>query len=237
MLIDLEVSPNFGAFYDRYETTPIHIDRYQWIMCAAWKWLDEDKVYIYAQPDFSDWKKDKFSDLGIVKKLHKAMSEADIVVAHNAKKFDLRKANTRFVLNDLDSPRPFKVIDTLQIARRHFGFIGNSLNDLCIQLGIGKKKEKTHSDLWQACMNGDKSAWKHMKEYNKHDIILLEGIYKRLYRFIENFPITHMNDGKCRRCGSSNLVKRGFSFTKTSTRQRLQCVSCGSWDLGNLVRE
>ena len=158
------------------------------------------------------------------------IDQADIIVAHNLKKFDLKKANTRFLLNDLDPPRPTKVLDTLTIARSKFGFIGNSLEDLGIQLGIGAKTEKKHGDLWFSCYNGsDMKAWKDMKKYNVQDVILLEKIFTKFLPWVSPYPVVSIDDGTCRKCGSSKSIRRGFEYTAKGRKQRYKCLSCGSW--------
>lgn len=231
LFIDFEVSPHFGGFYDGYETTPISIDRLQWVMSVAFKWFGEDKVYVYGQSDFPLWKKDRFDDTEVVRKAWEAMNKAEIVVAHNAKKFDIKKANTRFLMDDLGPTRPYKVVDTLQVARRYFSFPKNSLNELSKYFEIGGKSEKTHSDLWQKCINGDRGAWKSMKEYNVHDVELLELIYRRMLPFVDPFPVVHPDNGKCRACGGSNFIKRGFRYKKGGQEaQSIQCTGCGKYD-------
>ena len=46
------------------------------------------------------------------------LDEADIVVAHNAKKFDNRVAAARFMYHGFLPPSPFKTVDTPLAARR-----------------------------------------------------------------------------------------------------------------------
>jgi hypothetical protein len=84
-------------------------------------------------------------------------------------------------------------------------------------------------------MNGDPKSWKHMVEYNKRDVVLLEKIYLELRPWIQSHPnisvISELPDG-CPNCGSLHLQKRGFGITKSGKQQRFQCLDCGSWSKG-----
>lgn len=236
LFIDWEVSPHFGGFYDGYETTPVTIDKLQWSMSVAFKWLGQDKIYCYAQPDFPEWKTDKFDDSGLVRKAWEAINQADIVVAHNARKFDIKKGNTRFLMNHLGPTKPVKVIDTLQIARKYFGFPRNSLNELAKYAGIGEKLEKSHKSLLQDCLNGNQRAWHDMKSYNKHDVVLLEGLYRWMLPFVQPFPIVHSDNGKCRKCGGGSFQNRGFSYLASGgKKQQKMCLGCGSYKTDPIV--
>jgi len=228
LLIDFEISPNIGRYYDSpWEARIIKTEQYQYILSFSYKWLGKKPIYTYALPDFPEWKDDKTDDFGIVKKAWEVMNQADVICAHNLKKFDMKKANTRFIVNHLPPLKQLVMIDTLTIAKNKFGFIGNSLNDLCKQLKIGQKKEKTHSDLWEACLEGDMTAWRHMKEYNRHDVVLLEELYKRFMPWIQPFPRLRMDNGKCPKCGSSNFKKNGIKYYKRAWAQRYKCLNCG----------
>ena len=228
LLYDLEITPILGWVYDMFDANVIRIERPKYIMSFAYKWLGEDKIHVVAQPDFpSLYKKDKYSDKAVVKALHLLMDEADIVVAHSANQFDNKVAMARFLYHELLPPSPFLSVDTLQVARRVFKMGANSLQFLCEQLNIGSKSTVRHHALWRKCIDGDMEAWELMKEYNKHDIVLLEGLYLKLRPFIRNHPVV-ANHG-CPTCGSLNVWSRGTQRSKTAVYQRFQCQDCGSW--------
>jgi len=237
LIFDIELSPNLAWVYQKYETDVLDFDKYQWVQSVSFKWLGKDKTYTYIQPDFPEWNNDKFDDSGPLKKLYEAIEQSEIVVGHNVKKFDIKKINTRFLIKGMSPPRPYKVVDTLTVARSKFGFVGNSLNDLSIQLGIGQKLEKGVSQLWKKCINGDLKAWEHMRKYNRQDVLLTEKIYKILLPWMEPFPVVHIDNGKCRKCQGNHLIKRGHAYTKKGQFHRLQCVGCGSWSVSERITE
>src|ERR1019366_3081154 len=118
----------------------------------AVKWSHEKQVRTYALPDYPGYKRDKESDKALVKELWRMMNDADIIIAHNGDGFDIKKSNARFIIHGLLPPATYKTIDTLKIARRHFKFGSNKLNDLGVTLGLGKKLPHTGAHLWFGCM-------------------------------------------------------------------------------------
>lgn len=239
LLFDIENSPSSAYIWSLYTEviSESMIENSWYMLCWAAKWLGEDKVYSSALIDFpKEYKKNKENDKLILQKLWKLLDEADIIVAHNGKKFDVRKVNARFIMNNFPPPSPYKVVDTLQAARQYFYFTSNRLDDLGKYLGVGEKLDTGGFKLWKQCMSGDKKAWKKMVDYCKNDIILLENVYLKLRPFIENHPslTVYMNEEEhnCPKCGSEKVVKEGFSYTNACQYQRYSCKDCHGWSRG-----
>src|SRR5579859_6885022 len=97
----------------------------------------------------------------------------------------------------------------------------------------GKVQHAGHR-LWVQCMAGDPAAWKKMETYNKQDVILLDGLYRRLQPWIPGHPswASFLEEDVCPKCGSPKLQKRGFAYTQQSVFQRYQCQGCGGWSRG-----
>jgi hypothetical protein len=170
------------------------------------------------------------TDKNLVKKLWQVLNDADVVIAHNGDKFDMKKSNTRIIKSELLPYSPGKTIDTLKIAKRHFAFTSNRLNDLGVFLGVGKKAE-TPRGLWDDCRADKPAAWRLMEKYNKQDVRLLEKVYLKLRPWAEKHP--HMgerNEEQCPKCGSKEVQKRGFMCSAQGVMyRRLQCQGCGGW--------
>lgn len=238
LLFDCETAPNLGLCWGKYEQTIIDYEREWYMMSIAYKWLDEDKINVFALPDFALYKKEPENDKELVTKLWEVMNEAHILVAHNANGFDIKKANSRFVINELGPPSPYRVVDTLSMARKYFGFNSNKLNDLGKTLGLGEKVETGGFKLWKDCMSGDKKAWDRMKSYNKTDVDLLEKVYLKLRLWDKSHPNVGIFNGPdaCHVCGSENVQKRGYSYTQLTKRQRLYCIDCRYWSQGKVQK-
>jgi len=237
LLFDIETSPLVATTWGFWETNVLWVVKDWHILCFCAKWLDEKKIISHALPDFKLFKKADDDDKEVVLKLWKLLNEADIVIAHNGDKFDIRKANVRFLAHGLPPPSPYKKIDTLKIARQHFKFDSNKLDELGRFLGLGRKIVHTGIGLWKRCMEGDLLAWKTMVRYNKQDVRLLEEVYLVLRSWMPLHPNVNILDGKwgCPVCGSDKLQKRGYSTTRVSKFQRYHCQDCGAWSRGKPV--
>lgn len=231
LIYDIETAPIIGTVWQKYEADVIWSIQDWYMLGFAYKWLGERQTYVVALPDFRGYKPGTPNDINVVKSLHALFNEADIVVAHNGDKFDQKKTQARFIYHNLSPTQHYKSVDTLKVARKHFSFTSNKLDDLGEHLGLGRKL-KTDKDLWRGCMAGDLQAWAKMKRYNKQDVILLEKLYLRLRPWTDNHPNMANIAGRpetCPRCGSDEgFQASGFKFTKTGRYRRFQCKACGT---------
>lgn len=229
LIYDLEVTPLLGWTYGIYQTNVLRVEKQPIIMSYSYMWYGEKNIHHehISQSDIRKW-----SDKKIAIKLRDLLSEADIVIAHNANRFDNKVANTAFLRNNIKPPKPYKTIDTLTSARSIARFTSNSLDALGNSLGVGVKTDTRHSDLWYPCLMGDKKAWKGMELYNNQDVKVLVGIYEKLRPFIRNHPnmgdITQIN-GVCPKCLSKNLKKEGTHARRYGRVQSYSCRDCGGW--------
>ena len=222
-LVDLETTANQGFYWGQnYETGIIETTDYWKILSYAVKWLDSKKTIVRGWIDTKD-------EFGLVKELWKLLDEADCVVAHNGKKFDIKKCNAKFAFYHLGPPSPYKVIDTLTEARKYLSLPSYRLNDIADYFGLGHKIEHEGWPLWKRCIAGEPKAWAKMKRYNKHDVILLEKLYLELRPFMATHPqLGHFFGTACPKCGG-DLQSRGFEYTKVGKYRKFSCKSCGGW--------
>lgn len=238
LLIDIETSPLTGYAWTMWDANILKVLEPSKIICVAWQWLDKPDVYVKALPDYKGYKPGVIDDLALIKEIWKVLDEADVVIAHNGDSFDVKKLNSRFLFHNMQAPSAYVTIDTRKVAKKHFRFDSNALNEIGQYLGEGKKESTGGFDLWDECIRGIPAAWAKMKKYNVRDITLLERVYLRLRPFMTNHPnlnvianpgADHMN---CPACLGDHLQKRGFSITRTGRKQRFQCGDCGVWSSG-----
>jgi len=240
LLYDIETAPNLVHTWGIYEQTALEVVRPWYLLCFAYKWLDETTTHVISLPDFEkDYKKNPENDYQLVKVLHDLFNEADIVIAHNGDAFDQKKVSARFLVHGFDPPTHYRQIDTLKEARRNFRFDSNRLNDLGVTLGLGEKVDTGGYTLWKEVMAGDEAAWRKMRKYNKQDVVLLEKVYLTLRPWISNHPNVSFLSGTldgCPKCGARHLQKRGIRHNKTTSYQEYQCQSCRGYfrDRNNL---
>lgn len=231
LFIDIETAPNMAYVWGAWKQ---NIGQKQWlnksyIMSVSWKWLDD------LIPDYVENRGN--NDAPLVKTIYDLLDKADIVVAHNAKKFDIPMVLGRGVVHGYNPPSPFHVVDTYDIARRELRFVSNSLMNLCEELDLPRKEDHKKFpgfELWVECLKGNDEAWKEMREYNIHDVISLEALYLRLRPYMRNHPNVvrelYEDEVRCSKCGSSNIQWRGYYYTKAGLcYRRFQCKDCGGW--------
>ena len=229
LIVDIECAPKLAYVWKFFKENvgAKQVLDHGYIMSYAAKWYGSDKI-IYNENR-------KIDDSKISNKLIKLLDQADVVVAHNADNFDIPTINSRAIVNGLTPPSPYKVVDTLKVARRNFKFESNSLEYLATVLGCSPKlshKKFPGFELWLACIQNNDDAWDELREYNIQDVITLEEVYEKIRPWAPNHPNIGNIDGKsmvCPKCGSDHLQHRGYYKTSVSTFKRFQCQNCGSW--------
>ena len=113
------------------------------LLSIAWCWNDNDvNGDILSQQEILE-----HDDERLVLKLWCLLDNADIVIGHNAKRFDNKKANSYFLKYGLNPPSPYRTIDTLQIAKSKFALPFNNLDYIAEYLNVGRKIP-TDVQLW-----------------------------------------------------------------------------------------
>lgn len=199
------------------------------LISAAWKEYGKGAVHTASIKPSSPR-----DDKALARKLRDALAKADVLVAHNGDRFDLKILNARLVYYGLDPLPPIRTIDTLKVARKLFRFDSNRLDYLGDFLGVGRK---LHTDygLWlKILLKADRKALAQMVTYNQQDVKLLEKVYKKLRPYMTDHPNHRLCDGEvCPICGTGgSLQKRGFRLTRLSRSQVYQCQECGGWSSG-----
>lgn len=238
--MDIETAPNVSYTWGLYEQN-VSLEQLiesGYILSWSCKWIGSDKVYfdsIYNHK--KEFKANPKDDSTIMKTLWTFLDEADIIVGHNGDGFDLKWINTSLVKYGFKPVSPYKTIDTLTVARRHFKFQSNKLEYIANFFGIGSKYKHPGFPMWKDCMNGKQEAWTNIEKYNKHDVYLLEGIYHKLKPFMNNHPnlalYGDLSDKLCPVCLSKNIHKDGIATTNMNKYQRYECNDCGKNFRGN----
>lgn len=191
------------------------------------KWLNNDAIYSGL---LTSKEAKKGNDKRITKDLWKLFDEADILVAHNGVKFDIPIVNSRFLYHKMQVPSPYRVVDTLKIAKQQFKNTYNSLSYIAKILGF-EGKHDTEMQLWLDCMEGDEAQLQRMLDYNIQDVILLEQVYLELRKWSRSHPNINLyqeTDYNCSHCGSSKLEQLKSEYaTNTQRYYAYRCNDCG----------
>jgi hypothetical protein len=230
VLFDIETAPIKTYTWSKWQT-PISDNQIidDWfILSWSAKELFDNKTYhmVLTPEEVKDG-----DDKRITEGLWKVFDEADILIAHNLKKFDKKKANTRFLKHNLYLPSSYKDIDTLIEARKNFAITSNRLDYLAQFFGI-EGKQDTPKGLWNDCMEGDEEALTMMWKYCNQDVKVLEDVYLRLRPYMTSHPNINLFIGstepKCKACGSSDLKQINDYYTTVQIYEGFRCGHCGS---------
>lgn len=237
LLLDIETAPNKGYFWRIFKEN-IGIDQIldsSYVMSWVAQW--------YGEPDTmfdSFWKS---GHKRMLKRMHKLLDEADVVVHYNGEEFDIPTLNKEFVKLGMLPPSPYKQVDLLRVVRQKFRFISNKLDYITQTLGLGNKIRHRGFELWVKCMGEDRrytlreirAARELMERYNRRDVVLLRRLYKRLLPWIPNHPNWGAyEDGlRCPSCGGVHYQRRGTSVARALRYPRFQCIDCGKWFRSN----
>ncbi len=234
LTLDIETKPLDVRVWSLKGNEYIHSDRIQSdtaIMAWSAKWLDSPE----AEVMYADNRKAKniLNDRKIVRPLWKLMSQADIIITKNGKRFDVPRINAQFLTYDLAPLTMYRHIDTERVVRRNFSFTSYSLDYLAKKFDLKHKKlvkrKYSGNDLWDECLAGNMDAWDEMQKYNCQDVLATEELYIKVRPWDSsvNFDVYHgLESNECP-CGGFNFKKNGFKYTNTGKFQRYVCRSCG----------
>jgi len=227
LLFDIETSFYHFVGWGTYKQYINHhqITKHQYILSWAAKWLyDENVQSDVVTPEEAKNRDDK----RVLKSIWKLLDKADIVIGHNGDRFDLRKLRWRFISQEIEPPTPFRIIDTLKIARKEF-FAPSYKQDFLTKYFKLQNKLETDFQLWVDCEAGDKKRLAEMVDYNEHDVIGLEQVYIKLRPYIRNHPnlAVLMDEDVCTHCGSQDLVETDKEYATSAYKYPIyRCTSC-----------
>ena len=186
LVLDIETAPIMSYHWSLWQQNVglNMIVRDQAVLSWAAKWVGKDEVMYEDCREFFDGTAESMinpiDDKDLLVSIWFLLDEADIIVTQNGKKFDVKKLNAAFLRIGLKPPSSYKHIDTLQIAKRHFGFTSNKLEYMTDKFcKVYKKLDHGKFfgfNLWKQCQLGNDEAWEEMEEYNRYDVLSLEEL-------------------------------------------------------------
>lgn len=154
------------------------------IICVSWKWLGQKEVYNLS------WNKATQSDAYLLEAFIEVLNQADLIVAHNGDRYDLKFIKTRALLHGIPMRIDYNQFDTLKVAKKKFMFNSNKLDYISKFLGYGGKI-KTEMKLWDdVILRSDDNALDKMLQYCDEDVRQLENVYCELVGWEK--PKTHL---------------------------------------------
>jgi len=188
-------------------------------------------------------------DRQLVTALWEILKDATHVVAHNGARFDWPMINGAFYRCGLKPlPKP-KILDTMLMARQIGGQTSYKLAWLTKDQQRSKRSHAKFPglQLWIEWLNRNPAAEREMRLYNNMDVEAMCELLNRVLPWARGpqfAGLVPQSEGReeevhhCPRCGSVNVVPRGFTTTVAGRYQRYRCSDCGGWSQSRfLVRE
>lgn len=231
LVFDLETAPAEAYIWSKFQdVVPDNMIKNDWfVLCWSAKFLFEDKIYNakLTKKELQDR-----DDSRIMKNLWKLIDESTVILAHNLKKFDEKKMNTRFIKHGLPKPSPYQPIDTLLHARKQFAITSNRLDYLAQQFFEVEGKHETPKNMWPDCMRGDYESLKTMSAYCDQDVLVLEEVYLQMRGWIHPHPQICLNaisdSSGCPVCTSSEKEDCKTPYrTYVNEYSAYRCKNCG----------
>ena len=239
LLFDIETSPGLRYFWRMFkdDARPKQVIHNSKVICWAAKWLgDKEIMFDSIQPDIEKtgsiegWI--NTSDKRVCSSIYDLFDEADIVVAHNGRAFDVKILKTRWLTQGFLPPAPYKLVDTLKVARGEFAFPSNRQESISLYTGGLPKYGHEGFGLWIGCMDGDEKAWATMEKYNVRDVVELEHNYMKMRAWDRKHPNLQVISGndkvRCIVCGCTEMVGlEKDANTPSAQFPASRCVNCG----------
>ena len=230
LVLDIETAPimfgGWGMWNQNYSLEQIHED---WtIISFSAKWVGDDEVFYYDATDYSE--------LELLQFLWGMLSDAHFVIAHNGRRFDMKKIRARMILNGLKPYSPVRVIDTLEIAKKEFGFTSNKLQYLTSSLCKSHVKS-SHGNfagylLWKEFLKGNQEAIDEMREYNQIDVLSLEELYFILAPWSSSLPNFDVYTDE--ELDMSEWVEEDYWYTNLGKYRMYRNVNTGQFKRGRV---
>lgn len=227
--IDIETLPmKFYAFSPWNQNMGSHMLIQDWsLLSFSAKWLGDDKMISSVLTPEEVLVRD---DRRLATMIWTLLDQANIIVTHNGKRFDVKKIKARFLKHKMQRPSSFKVVDTLATAKSEFGLTYNSM-DFIAEFVERDRKLENNKGLWVRADQGDPVALAEMLEYNDQDVRTQEQIYLVLREWMPNHPnLTIYNkrdEGACPVCLHKGHRKIGHYYTNKKKYAEFRCNGCG----------
>jgi uncharacterized protein YprB with RNaseH-like and TPR domain len=220
------------------ESSDLNAD-WGYVLCVSYKWFDEDQVHTISILDSPNYKKSPTDDSWVIAEFGKVYEQADAVVAHFGMHFDLKFLNSRRLLYGMSPLPKAAFIDTWWHAKHSLRLKSNRLGAVADFFQLDQEKTPLRGSTWRAAAAGDRKAHAEVITHCEMDVLVLEGVYRKLRPIMWTHPNMNLAAGaallqpagNCPKCASDHLQRRGRYVTRTKIQVRMQCTECGGWHL------
>lgn len=165
------------------ECTNLRAD-FGYILCAGVKEWGGGPATILRLDDYRTFETRPWEDKRLVKDYVKLLSEYDVLISWNGKRFDWPFVRTRMMLNGYDAPTNQKHIDLYFQARFKLQLSTNKLGHVGEMLGCRTEKTQHEGWRWVQAAHGVRSQMDWLVDHNRRDLLLLEEVGDKLKQLV-----------------------------------------------------
>lgn len=225
------ILPSIGSWPGRSFKAELHK-----VISFGYRIEGEKKAKIINAWDFKSYrdKRGLIDDTEVVKAGYNILKDADLIVTHNGKSFDVKVMQTRLAGMGLAPLPPLKHFDTKVVAKNKLSLYSNSLSEVAKYLKCTDKMSFSNKwSLWERIAFNEETTQdrKLMSKYCIQDVDTLREVYHKLKPFAPNQSVSYQlfsEDTVCSNCGGKHLISNGQIVRKRGVVQRLLCKSCGT---------
>lgn len=202
------------------------------VACIGYAWNNEP-----AQILGMDYKKhdlhvrDNDADRQMIEEFVNISSDADVVIGHNVKAFDIGVLRSRIIKFGLPDFVPFLVNDSYQ-STKGIGFTSHKLDYMATYFEMEQKAEHPYQ-MWVDVMTHRAGAFSKMQVYCMGDVDITRNVYLKLKPYIKsslNMAVFRNDNTVCPNCGEAGmLIRRGYRYTLTGKYPRFECKACHTY--------
>lgn len=228
LVLDIETKymtlQGFGLFNQNFSVDQIEEDIS--LLSFAAKWIEDDEVMYY---DVSE-----HSELELLQKLHALLNEAHFIIAHNGRRFDMKKIRSFMITYGLPPHSPVRVLDTLEICKKEFGFSSNKL--IALTRKLCKTEKSDHGQfagftLWKEFCKGNVEAIKAMRDYNIIDVVSLQELYDLVAPWSTTLPVFEVYEDEV--TDMTGWIKEGFVYSNLGKYDQYRNLKTGQYRRGH----
>ncbi len=180
----IKVPFNVGVF--DIETTNLHANGGRILATVV---LDHEGTKVFRADDYAGWREGKrYDDSEIVADVLEAVGQYDVLIGHNAVRFDIPFLNAKALEHGYEPlPAGQKVIDPVRLSRRFLRLNSNRLDTIARFLKTKNSKTPLDISVWmKAALDGDPDCLEQIVVHCIADCKVLAEVMSRFRGFVRN---------------------------------------------------
>ena len=217
--------------------------------------IDNQKVVDLSLLDYKGSLEGSANEKQLLEDFSKVYNSCDESVAHYGSKFDIRFLNSRIAKHGLPRLKPLTLRDTWRILKDKFALPNNRLDTAIKFFKCPFGKPSLEWDIWRKVSLGDVKAHKLLRHRCHYDVLSLAWIYYEKLRVHDTGRINralsydlHNTDtleikaqlanARCPDCAVRGMLsRRGYLYSKATTKVRTYCTGCLSWSSAAIKKD